>query len=133
MADVEDLEQSVELLHGAVYALLGAMAHARHVGLLDYIDCCDDSGEFWEKAIANAHAVLVATESKGPVVPEVQPAPSQVEEAIRSHLSEKDMELKGECSWHSDTKEWRALVAVTPWGPLVVMGFRLSVCAEEAK
>ena len=50
------------ILRGAVRKLLSAMQQAVDEGCADHFDCCDDAGEFWDGAIRNAEAVLVATE-----------------------------------------------------------------------
>jgi hypothetical protein len=46
---------------------------------------------------------------------------SQIKKAIEKHIS--PMKLIGDVSKHED--EWRALVAPTSVGPLLLMGFRI--------
>lgn len=50
---------------------------------------------------------------------------------IREHLTEASKlmdrsELCGLPTWDWVENEWRAVVKVTPWGPLVVAGFKMS-------
>lgn len=51
--------------------------------------------------------------------------PGLAKEAIQKHLGPL-AELKSDPVWDATDDEWRAMVAITPWGPLVIMGFRLA-------
>ena len=55
-----------------------------------------------------------------------QEATQAAAKAIQQHLEPKGCELKGDPSFDWLTNEWIALVAVTPWGPLVKVAFGLS-------
>ena len=47
----------------------------------------------------------------------------QAAQAIRTHI--KESEILGDPVWDWNTDEWLAIVAVTPYGPLVRAAFRL--------
>ena len=62
-----------------------------------------------------------------PLIPHPTIDTNQAAEAIRRCLktSSEPAELLADPIWDWIENEWRALVAIRPWGPLVIMGFRL--------
>ena len=62
-----------------------------------------------------------------PLIPHPTIDTNQSAEAIRRCLktSSESAELLADPIWDWIENEWRALVAIRPWGPLVIMGFRL--------
>jgi hypothetical protein len=57
----------------------------------------------------------------------------QATEVIRARVEACGGEVWGTPTRNDDDGEWHAVIALRPWGPLVVMGFRLKAVPGSTK
>lgn len=57
-----------------------------------------------------------------------------IRDEIKRHLLKDSgsVEVLGDPIWDWIEGEWRAAVAVRPWGPLLVMGFKVTSARDES-